>query len=167
MPQYELTALYNIKQYRGTICTKNAEKHFFINVMYIQSTVKRKQQRSTDKDTTSKLEHFKPPKTLGSLKPLTVTHTQKVKQYSFTLSVNIHAIQLALSTIHTLSLNLSGGFSKVVNSIGQRCELRSVCRGRRGGGLNRPQGQLSVWEIFWFRFVATVLCGESFSPESW
>ena len=30
MPQNELTALYNIKKYRGTICTKNTEKLFFL-----------------------------------------------------------------------------------------------------------------------------------------
>ena len=91
MPQNELTALYNIKKYRGTICKKKyretIKKMYYI---YIQLASKRKQQRSTDKDTTSRLEHFK------------TTYTdKKVKQYSFTLSTNIQTIQLTLSNIHT------------------------------------------------------------------
>ena len=59
MPQSELTSLYNIKTYRGTICTENTEKQF-VKMCYIclRSTTKWKH-RSTDKDTTYILKHSK------------------------------------------------------------------------------------------------------------
>ena len=84
MPQNELTALYNIKKYRGTICTKNTEKHFFVcyrekererereKEREIQSTIIRKL-RSTDKDTTSKLKHSKP-LTVGKVYTILLLH---------------------------------------------------------------------------------------------
>ena len=61
MPQNELTMLYNIKSTEGKFAQKYIEtiKKKEKSYLYTQSTTKRKQQRSTDKDTTSKLKHSK------------------------------------------------------------------------------------------------------------
>ena len=51
---------YNIKSTEGQFVQKYREIFFLMYYIYIQSTTKRKQQRSAEKDTTSKLKHSKP-----------------------------------------------------------------------------------------------------------
>ena len=74
-PKNELTALYNIKKYRGTICTK-IQRNIFFNVLYIHTINDQKETTALDRQG-----HF-------STQTFQTTHTgeKKVKQYSFTLS---------------------------------------------------------------------------------
>ena len=82
-------ALYKIKRTEEQFVQKYKKTFCLKYFMYMQSTNKRKQQHSTDKDTTCKLEY-----------------SPKIrKQYPFPLFKNIQTIQLPLSDIHTQDEN--------------------------------------------------------------
>ena len=74
---------------RDNFVQKYRETIFLMYYIDLRSTTKWKQ-RSTDKDTTSKLQHSK-----------TLTLKKEVKQRSFTLSTNIQTTQLTLSNAPT------------------------------------------------------------------
>ena len=88
VPINELAALYNIKKYWGTICAKLQRNNYLTKMykIYIQSTDKRKQQPSTDKDTTSELKHLQ-----------TLTLKKKANSILSLLSTNAQTTQLTLS----------------------------------------------------------------------
>ena len=94
--QNELTALYNIKKYGGTICRKIQRQFFFLKYyICIQSTTKRKEQRSTDKD-----KHSEPP-----------TLKKKVKQYcSFSLQTYKPYSSRCPIYTHTKKTNIRLGY---------------------------------------------------------
>ena len=56
----ELTALYDIKGTEGQFIQKYRQTIFLMYYVHIHPTTERKQQHSTDKDTTSKLKHSTP-----------------------------------------------------------------------------------------------------------